>query len=334
MKMAHHAGPSGYHRLAEFLPGKILETPTQLSKAERLCTRMSRPLWQRSGLQWYFRENVVAEWRLLSAPSPKRVHFLYGENSFRYLPKSPFLRGAKSILATIHTPEERFFQVVKKHSYLRRLDAAIVMSSVQIEFLQKLLGHREVHFIPHGIDTNYFTPQRPKSDSDGVFRFICVGSHLRDHQTLIQAAKRLASHPEIRFTVVSQAKLKSQFEGEGNIDFYSGISDEKLLSLYQEADALCLPLLDCTANNAILEGMACGLPIITTDMQGSRDYTTENNRILLPKGDVEALAEVLLGFTQEPQQRETLRKGSVDLAERFSWTNVAQEIQELYQRFN
>lgn len=45
--------------------------------------------------------------------------------------------------------------------------------------------------------------------------------------------------------------------------------------MYQESDLLVV-LLDSTANNSLLEAMACGMPMVTTDLQGVRDYVARS----------------------------------------------------------
>ena len=70
--------------------------------------------------------------------------------------------------------------------------------------------------------------------------------------------------------------------------FHAGLTDDELLALYQRSSLLLLPLLDATANNAILEAMACGLPIVTTDLPGLGTYVDPSFADLLTAGDVEA----------------------------------------------
>lgn len=51
------------------------------------------------------------------------------------------------------------------------------------------------------------------------------------------------------------------------------ISNEQLLYLYNNSRLLFLPLKDSTANNSLLEALACGVPVVATDLPGIKDYT-------------------------------------------------------------
>ena len=89
---------------------------------------------------------------------------------------------------------------------------------------------------------------------------------------------------------MAPAEHHHYFKGLTNVELHSSINDKSLLRLYQSAQILLLPLLDCTANNALLEGMACGLPVVTTDLPAIKDYVNDDCSILAPKGDSKALA--------------------------------------------
>ena len=45
-------------------------------------------------------------------------------------------------------------------------------------------------------------------------------------------------------------------------------------------------------NNSLLEGMASGLAVVSTDLQGIRDYASEKGCVLVEKGDVDTLTDV------------------------------------------
>ena len=67
--------------------------------------------------------------------------------------------------------------------------------------------------------------------------------------------------------------------------------------LYQGADLLLLPLIDATANNTLLEGLACGLPVLASDLTGVRDYAPDSHTLYASSADemVEHLAAVCAG---------------------------------------
>jgi glycosyltransferase involved in cell wall biosynthesis len=77
------------------------------------------------------------------------------------------------------------------------------------------------------------------------------------------------------------------------VRWHADLRDEDLREVYRRADLLVLPLLDSTANNGLLEGLACGLPAIVTDVGGVREYTRDTFADLVPVGDAATIVAIL-----------------------------------------
>jgi glycosyltransferase involved in cell wall biosynthesis len=77
------------------------------------------------------------------------------------------------------------------------------------------------------------------------------------------------------------------------VRWHADLPDEELRRIYRQSDLLVLPLCDCTANNALQEGLACGLPVIVTDVGGVRDYANEQFADFVRPGDAAGFIERL-----------------------------------------
>ena len=160
-----------------------------------------------------------------------------------------------------------------------------------------------------------------------------VGHHLRDFTALAAVADSLAdSHAHITFDVVARADALAPLRGLGNVRCHSGVSDEALRALYQQAHVLFLPLRDATANNSLLEGMACGLPVIATDLQGVRDYLGEDACVFAPQADVDALRHALLALSEDSGRVARMGAASRVAAEALAWPVVAARTRQVYSR--
>lgn len=334
LRMRGHAGPSGYDRLQEYIESRSIRTSDALSPAQRVLARSLRFMTRASGSLWYHRANLIGELAAARQWFRRRgqiFHFLYGENSFRYLGNLKALGSRNAIVSTYHTPPDKFSRVVMDRRHLARLDAVVVVSAMQMDSFARIVGPERVRFVPHGIDVDYFRPGPERGEAGGrSFRCLFVGSHLRDFDTLAQAARLLRSRPEIRFTLVTKAAHHAAFSGLDNVEVLSGVDDARLLALYQEADTLVLPLLDSTANNSMLEAMACGLPIVTTDLPGVRDYVSEECALLVKKGDPQRLAEVIAWLAQDAAARQRMAVASRRHALEFRWEAIAARMREIY----
>ena len=335
MRMGNHADASGYDRLADFLDAQVIHPIERWTLRQRIIARSFKLLIDRAGSQWYHRAQFYGELQAAKQwfrQSGQIFHFLYGENSYRYLGYVKSAANRNFIVCTFHTPANKFQDVMRHRKHLTLLDAIIVVSSSQVEFFTHLVGSERVFYVPHGIDVDYFRPAAKTEPVGRGLRCLFVGSHLRDFTTLARAAElleRWGKNP--RLSVVAPARFHPIFAGMDNAEVHSNVSDEKLLEFYQHSDILVLPVLSATANNSLLEAMACGLPIVSTDLPSVRDYVTDECSLLTPKGDSQALAEAILCLQEDEDLRRKMARASRSHSLHFSWQKIAGEVSDVYE---
>jgi glycosyltransferase involved in cell wall biosynthesis len=181
--------------------------------------------------------------------------------------------------------------------------------------------------IPLGIDTDFFRPA-PQVPPPHAFRCITVGFWLRDFELLARLVKRMAGSG-IEFHIV--APEIGSLPLTSDIVWHRNISDDALVTLYQSAHALLLPLKAATANNALLEGMACGLPILSTRLASVEEYLGGAEAILAAPGDEAALVDGINRLRDDEHLRQRLALGSRRRAEELDWRAVAAQYQRIYE---
>lgn len=342
----HWSARSGYRLLAEYL-----RTDEGLKLKEIVSGMSSNAVdnqWNHGWVQppqgWYRRCDHLSECqaalKIIDAGGGL-IHFFDGERGYR---QSRWLARENRcrIMATYHQPpsvlEDR--GLLGDGAHLNALDRLIIVSESQRSYFERYVAPAKIECIPHGVDTTYFTPRGFSSSDNGIFTVLTVGFWLRDLDTLLGACRRLLPKKEIRFRIVGLCAGRQvgalskrhylEFADLPNVELLDDLPIEGLLACYQTADILLLPMADCTANNVLLEAIACGLPVITTDLPGTRFYL-EDCAVYIPPSDPNVTAEILLQMIDNPSHRYELGHRARKLAEdKLAWNQLTPTYARLY----
>jgi glycosyltransferase involved in cell wall biosynthesis len=194
------------------------------------------------------------------------------------------------------------------------------------------MGEDRVFVVPHGVDSGYYSPVGERDAPVGADpTCLFVGSWLRDFDVLETVIRVLGERePGIRFRVLTGDERIAKLAGLPNVSASARVDDEGLLQAYRTADLFLVPLTDCTANNALLEAMSCGLPLVVTDVGGIRDYADDRCALLVPPGDGEAMADAVLGLCRDATLRSAMAARSRERALELDWAHVADRLIEVY----
>jgi glycosyltransferase involved in cell wall biosynthesis len=157
-------------------------------------------------------------------------------------------------------------------------------------------------------------------------RCITVGHWLRDWKTFAAVAGAMT---DVEFDVVANRDLS--IEALPNVRMHRSIADLELANLYRAADILFLPLLQSTANNALLEGMASGLAVVATDLEAVRAYVPDGDGLLLP-GRADDFVQAIRALQSNPVRREELRRKARVRSEALAWSRMAPCYEALYSK--
>jgi glycosyltransferase involved in cell wall biosynthesis len=334
-----HSMRSGTWPLLQGLPFSIIETDRRYNTPEYLAFRM---LWKLPFLRrlavanvprFYQLESLVKESRAIRHVLRHRrekgvVQFIWGDHDFLISGKW-IHRADWRVSAWFHQTYQQLSEDVHALAARKQLDIALCVSRTQVAYFKQFLPTQRIFFFPLGIDTKFFYPS-PEQAYDGN-RVIFVGYTLRDFETLRAVCARVAAQkPEVQFDLVALAR-QGEADNISNSQLRMRLSEEDLREAYQRAALQVQPLHDCSSSIALLEGMACGVPTVITDVGGVRDYATEESAIFCPPKDSESMAAAVLRLLDDRALNARMRASARARALEFAWPLCQKRLAEIYQ---
>ena len=285
----------------------------------------------RSGQRWYKLSDLRAEWDTLGSwwrGEMDLLHFLDGEHTAQFLPRLAAAFPSKPrAIATFHQPASVLPSVFPRQSAVA-LDHAVMVASSQLAYFREFLPEERLSVVPYGIDTDFFRPAENPVRA-GPIRCLTSGSYLRDWKTFGEIVHAVQGRPDITFDVVSATA--PDFPGLPSVTVHRSVTDEELRALYQRSDMLLLPLLDATANNALLEGMACGVPVVASDLPAVREYALDACILRVPQRSSD-FVDAIQALAGDAPRRARMGRAGRERALAFSWPSIARRYEELYTR--
>jgi len=252
---------------------------------------------------------------------------------------------------------ENFFDKVERlndlavgKETLKDADKIITVSNATKEYVLSLGAKpKKVQVMHNGVDLERFRPLAGKREEMrkklGIPQNSKVVTTVRrlvfknGIDTLIECASiAVKKNPNITFLVVgkgpdqSSVQIRAQQLGiENNFRLTGFVKDEDLPFYYNAADFFVLPSKSGEGLPLVaLEAMACGLPVIATDVGGISEVLVEKWGRLVPANQPERLAKAVLEFANEDfsSRRKELR---ATMEEKFSWDKNVERLVEIYE---
>lgn len=288
--------------------------------------------YYRSG--WNALLPFVDECRLaLNAPRGADVaHFIWSEFA------SPsragwFRKKAKKLVGTFHASARKLPEVIRAgYRALEFFDGITLMSETQKPFfLDRGYPEEKIRVFLHGVNTSYYCPaSRLETDPGAPLQGLLVGSTERDHAFVAEVLRALPKGV-LELTVLTNAHQRELYYGDApGARFPGHLNDRELLACYQQADLLVMPMLDCTANNAVLESMACGTPVMVNRVGGISEYVEPGCNMITNDKNVNDWVARLVAMKQDKAALESRRDAVRAWAEGFDWSLKARAYKEFY----
>lgn len=214
-----------------------------------------------------------------------------------------------------------------------RVDVRVAVSEDAKALAERALGGR-FSLLFNGVEVERFA----KADllpTDGPTIFFLGRHEPRKGLTVLLEAMALLP-PEVRLWVAGDgpetASLRVRYAGDPRISWLGRITDEQKASRLRSADVFCAPSLRGESFGVVLlEAMAASTAIVAGDLPGYRNVARPGrDAVLVPPGDVGALAGALRAVLDDPACREELVASGDARAAEFSMHHLAGRYIELY----
>lgn len=212
----------------------------------------------------------------------------------------------------------------------------------------KRLGAKDIAVIPNGIDSRLFKPMdkgklRRKyglSPKEKIVITVARLNPIKGVDCLIRATGLLIENiSALRLIVIGDGKQRMELErliGQLNLNnkvqLLGFVPHEQILEYLNMADVFVLPSRHEGLGIALIEAMACGIPVIGSNVDGIVDIIEhEKNGILFPVNDEKALAKAVDRLLQDENLRNGfIKAGLKKVKENFLWNSILRKIEDIY----
>jgi glycosyltransferase involved in cell wall biosynthesis len=211
-------------------------------------------------------------------------------------------------------------------------------------FLHQVFAEHDfdTEIIPNIIDLNIFSPEL--SASSGENFTLVITRNLEAIYGLDTAIRAVAiavkTLPGLELKIAGSGPLLEELQTlaktlgvSERVQFLGRLERESIVALYREGDAMLNPSRVDNMPNSVLEALASGLPVISTNV-GGVPYIVEDGKtaLLVDADEPEAMAGAILRLHQDNALRTRLQKRGLDEVRQYAWPQVRDQWLSLYRR--
>lgn len=238
-------------------------------------------------------------------------------------------------------------QAVQNGLRLSLIDHFIANSWAFVDGLRDIgVDRKEITLIPFGIDIDIFTPLEEKHSNKGTVDILCTSRFVKRKgiSYLLTSLDYLPDYYRLHLTgsgtvhdSETHQALTQQAQKYGNrvclVANRTNLRD--LVKLYQEADVFAMPSEYEGFGLSAMEAMACGTPVVTTDVQGFQEFVQDGETgILVEYGSPCQLAQAIRRLAEDETLRSSITANALAVARRtYSFNSMIKGYADFYSGF-
>lgn len=195
----------------------------------------------------------------------------------------------------------------------------------------------KIRVVPNAVDTDLFKP-----GEDNGNHLVWVGRFVPEKglQYLVKAAKIvLSEHHDVKFVLVGDGPLKPCIMNlaiknglKERICFAGKMSQREVVQVMQSASVFLLPSLKEGFPKTLLEAMACGKPVIASNISGVNEIIEDGyNGLLVPPREPRLMADAIIELSNDKDLSHKLgQQARLSVLKRYNWDLVIDKIEKVY----
>lgn len=240
----------------------------------------------------------------------------------------------------------RFYNSTTLKLLLARADKIIITQDDYINSPHLQNYKDKVVTIPNGVDTQMFKPAQNPRRKNQIF-FLSVLDKFHKYKGLDYLLESLVDVkkviPDVKLIVGGKGELLEFYRSkteelglEDNVEFKGFLSDEEVISCYQESELFVLPSISSLQEGfgiVVLEALSCETPVISTTIVGVSDdvIKTQSGIIIEPK-NTGMLTESIVKILSDKKLIEDMgKRGRQLVKEKYEWKKISESIHKLYE---
>ncbi|MBN2070042.1 MAG: glycosyltransferase family 4 protein [Candidatus Krumholzibacteriota bacterium] len=215
----------------------------------------------------------------------------------------------------------------------KTVDAVFHVSSTMREAIAGFLPERIIHYAPNGVDTERFRDVGLERKD----QIVALGNlrWQKGYKYLVEAFSMLGERG-YRLVIIGEGPLRKELQDQidrlgltARISLAGKKGYDEILRILNESRIYVMSSISEGFPKALLEGIATGLPAVTTDV-GSCQEVTDGIGICVPAADAGALGEALEKMISDARLRERCASMARHKAEQYSWERSCRIVKEVY----
>jgi len=203
-----------------------------------------------------------------------------------------------------------------------------------------------VTLIENGVDLSQFRPRGTLRTPPLVVGFAGQWAWKKGFPILLEAARLLSCRDDVRFRVAGSATLwgnnarldeatrEALSSPPPNVELIGQLRHSEMPTFLQQLNVLTIPSTEWFEGMPLiaLEALACGIPLIATNVPGTRDIVIDGfNGLLVEPKSVSEIVRAVTTLADDPLLREALARGARSSASKYSLDRQVEEIEQRLQ---